>query len=105
MVEQKEKINGQKEYTVIRMICDNCGEDVYYVFACVHCGEYLSFSKSEKMTKDQIKKLMEEEGKEFRGDIKAILGDRDEFDSVDNSIGSLEVDEVDELYNGPFSDL
>lgn len=101
----EEKINGQKEYTVIRMVCENCGEDVYYVFACTHCGEYLSYDKSEKMTKDQIKSLMEEEGKEFRGDIKAIIGTRDELDRVDNSLGSLEVDEVDELYSGPFSDL
>jgi predicted ATP-dependent serine protease len=99
------KVGGQKEYTVIKMTCENCGEDVYYVFACHHCGEYLSFSEAKPMTKEEIKTLMEEEGKEVKGDIKPILATGDEFDDVDSDVGSLEVEEVDDLYSGPFNPL
>ncbi|MFZ6022098.1 MAG: hypothetical protein ACOYT9_01345 [Patescibacteria group bacterium] len=99
------KVGGQKEYNVVKMSCSNCGEDVYYVFACHHCGEYLTFSEATPMTKEDIKKLMEEEGKEVKGDIKPILATGDEFDDVDADVGSLEVDEVDDLYSGPFNPL
>jgi len=98
---QVEKV--EEKFTVIKMICDNCGEDVYYVFACSHCGQYLSFDTATQMSKSEIKDLMEEEGKEFRGDIKAIVGNTDEFDTP--AVGSLEVDEVDELYGDGFGDL
>ncbi|WKZ24124.1 MAG: hypothetical protein QY312_00755 [Candidatus Dojkabacteria bacterium] len=99
------KVGGQKEYSVVKMTCENCGEDVYYVFACTHCGEYLSFSEATPMTKEDLKKLLEEDGKEVKGDIKPILATGDEFDDVDGDVGSLEVEEVDDLYSGPFNPL
>jgi len=91
------------------MTCDNCGEDVYYIFSCQHCGGELSFVEALHLTKDEIKTLMEEEGKEIKGDLRTLLGgssdDMDDLDQVDTDLGALGEEDVDDLYKGPFAPL
>lgn len=98
-----------KKYSVIKLACENCGEEVYYIMTCHHCGGDLVFKEALELSQADVKRLIEEEDAEFKGDVKKVLASDDETDDdVEGieSIGTLEEGELDDLYSkGPFSPL
>jgi hypothetical protein len=98
-----------KKYSVIKMACDNCGEEVYYILTCHHCGGDLAFKEAMELTQAEIKNLIENDEADFKGDLKKVLISDDETDDdVEGigNIGTLEEEELDDLYSsGPFSPL
>lgn len=98
-----------KKYSVIKLACENCGEEVYYVLSCQHCGGDLGFKEAMQLSQTDIKKLIEEEDADFKGNIdKLELEDQEMGGDIEgvSDIGALEEEELDDLYSkGPFSAL
>jgi hypothetical protein len=106
--QQSNKI-APKKYHVIKMACENCGEEVYYILTCNHCGGDLVYQESLELSQSEIKRLIEEEDADFKGNVDQLKSaDDDVEDDIEgvSSIGALEEEELDDLYSkGPFSAL
>ena len=106
---KKDNKAAPKKYSVVKMTCENCGEDVYYVLSCQHCGGDLVFSEALSLSQSEIKKLIETEDADFKGNLdKLELREAtiDDDDAEGPDVGTMEVDDLDDLYNkGPFSAL
>ncbi|GEM_PF-2475718 len=102
---------SQRTFNVIKMVCANCGEEVFYVLSCNHCGEQLVFSESLNLTQAEIKRMISEDDADFKGNLEQLNvsddGDiDDDISGVSSDIGTLGEDELDDLYSkGPFSPL
>lgn len=91
------------------MACENCGEEVYYILSCAHCGGDLVYQESLELSQAEIKKFIEEEDADFKGNVEMLKsGEDDVDDDIEgvSSIGTLEEEDLDDLYSkGPFSAL
>jgi len=111
MAKKIKKPVAKRTFNVVKMVCENCGEEVYYVLSCNHCGEQLVFSESLNLTQDEIKQLINEEDADFKGNLEQLKisdddGDDDDISGVSNDLGTLAEEELDDLYSkGPFSPL
>lgn len=106
--QKKDSKIAPKKFSVIKMTCENCGEDVYYVLSCQHCGGDLVFQEATMMSQSEIKKLIEEEDIDLKGstDKLQLSENSDDESSEIADVGVLEVEELDDLYkSGPFSEL
>ena len=89
---------------VIVLECPNCGEEVYMLMQCKHCGSVLEFKHVKRMSRRQIEEAVGK-GTHFEGDYKKILKqvqDTSNIDGLDADIVPLDENEVDTLDDSVF---
>lgn len=94
----------QRRYKVLKLVCDYCGEERYYIIPCPHCGEPLSCKETLSLTADEIQELLAK-GNDIEGlqHIKE-LADEDfstdtSDDDLDTDLKGISPDEIDVMFD------
>jgi len=93
-----------KMYKVLKLKCSYCGEELYVVFFCEHCGANLEFVEQLELTKSELSELMGTENVEFYGHpdrvseaVSSVGGTTN--DASTNTLDSLAPNDLDKFYD------
>ncbi len=96
------KKNQPRKYKVLKLVCDYCGEEKYYIIPCSHCGEPLRCKETLELTSDQIQELLDK-GIEIEGiqHIKELNVDDFSTQEKDesNDLKGISPDEIDLMFD------
>ncbi len=100
----KKKIQAvQRKYKVLKLVCDYCGEERYYIIPCPHCGEPLSCKETLSLTADEIQELIAK-GNDIEGlqHIKELSEEEfstEEKAELDSDLKGISPDEIDVMFD------
>ncbi len=100
-IKQNTKKVVTRKYKVIKLSCEYCGEEKYYIIPCPHCGEPLSCNTTLEMSLDEIQELLAK-GVDIDGlqHIKE-LGEDDSFNPNEptEDLKGISPDEIDMMFD------